>query len=386
MCQPKSKRDSLGTICACVLAGILVAGLWPFHAPRNEVSWLSQGNGLLFGKYGSIVSAGAFATNRAQGDGSCSLEIWLAPTRVKSSGTILAFYWPANWGVPFALRQSLGDLELQRSGQDSSPRRPRIYIDDVFSSLKPVFFTISSSVTGTAIYVDGKLVRKSANFKFSRQDMSGQLIIGNTPSTIDSWSGQVKGLALYDRELPAAEVLQHFAAWTKSKQPDLAESEGVVASYLFEEGKGNVVHNQLDSATNLLIPQRFFVLREQFLERPWDEYRSDWNYWKDVGINIGGFIPLGLFFCAYFSTIPKIKRATWLTIALGFAVSLTIEVLQAFLPTRDSGMTDLLTNTLGTALGAILCAWVMKHEWLARVGISFVNRVVTRPFQSAGND
>jgi VanZ family protein len=363
-----------------------VAGLWPFHAPRNEVSWLSQGNGLLFGKYGSIVSAGAFATNRAQGDGSCSLEIWLAPTRVKSSGTILAFYWPANWGVPFALRQSLGDLELQRSGQDSSPRRPRIYIDDVFSSLKPVFFTISSSVTGTAIYVDGKLVRKSANFKFSRQDMSGQLIIGNTPSTTDSWSGQVKGLALYDRELPAAEVLQHFAAWTKSKQPDLAESEGVVASYLFEEGKGNVVHNQLDSATNLLIPQRFFVLREQFLERPWDEYRSDWNYWKDVGINIGGFIPLGLFFCAYFSTIPKIKRATWLTIALGFAVSLTIEVLQAFLPTRDSGMTDLLTNTLGTALGAILCAWVMKHEWLARVGISFVNRVVTRPFQSAGND
>lgn len=366
----KTQTRLLGAICACVLVGILGAGLWPFCAPMNEVSWLSQGSGLFFGKNGSIVSAGAFEAIPSRADSSCSLEISVQPSRSRSSGTILAFYWPTRRIVPFALRQSLGDLKLESGNQDHFAKNAKIYINDVFSRLKPIFVTISSDQTGTSIYVDGTLVKKSTNFRFSSQDLTGQLLLGNAPSTTHNWSGQVKALAVYDRELSAAEVSQHFADWTKGKQPDLAEGNGVVANYLFNEGKGNVIHNQVDSATDLLIPERFFVLHEQFLERPWTEYRSDWNYWEDVGVNFTGFIPLGFFFRAYFSAIRNVKRATWFTIALGFSVSLTIEVLQAFLPTRDSGMTDLITNTFGTSLGAALCVWSIKHNWLAQAGLS----------------
>ena len=357
--------------CAFVLFGILVAGLWPFHAPKNEVSWLNHGNGLFFGKYGSIVSAGPIKVDPLRPDSACSLEIWLEPRRVHSSGTVLAFYWPDDGVIPFALRQSLGDLVIQRTSQDQlhHAKKVKIYVDDVFSHQKPVLVTISSGQAGTTVYEDGAFVKRSAKFRFSSRDFTGKVIVGNSPVTTDDWSGQLRGLAIYDRELTADEVSQHFAHWTNSEDQDLARSEGAVALYLFNEGNGSVVHNQVDSATDLLIPERFFVLHEQFLERPWDEFRQDWSYWKDIGINVAGFIPLGFFFFAYFCSVRKIKRPVLVTIVLGFTISLTIEVLQAFLPTRDSGMTDLITNTFGTALGAILCGWIVKHDWLARAGI-----------------
>ena len=360
-------RKVLGAICLVVLCGILGAGLWPFHAPKNEVSWLNNGNGILFGEYGSIVSASAFKANESKEAAPCSLEIWLRPS-LDYSGTILAFYWPEHYVVPFRLWQSHRDLGIERTSPEQFHHTgiTKIYATELFGHAKSVFVTMSSGPAGTAIYADGLLVKNFPGFRFSTQDLTGQLVLGNAPTGADTWSGQLKGLAIYDRELTAGEVSQHYASWTNNTQTDLAKSDGVVALYLFNEGKGSLVHNQVDSATRLLIPERFFVLRERFLEPAWSEFSPRWSYWRNVGINIVGFIPLGLFFCAYFSLVRGTDRPAAVTIALGFLVSLTIEVLQGFLPTRESGTTDLVTNTFGTALGAILCAWSMKRNWFTR--------------------
>jgi hypothetical protein len=373
----------LRAICALVLLGILGAGLRPFHAPRNDVSWLSHKNGLLFGKYGSIVTAGTFKARRTQAGSPCTLEIWLEPRQVNASGTILAFYRPETKAVPFSLRQSLGDLVLQSTSEEElhHARKIETYVDDVFSHQRRVLVAISSGQTGTTIYADGAFVRNMPNFRFSSQELTGQFVIGNAPATTDNWPGQLAGLAVYDRELAANEVSQHYEDWAKGKQANLAGDQSAVALYLFHEGSGSVVHNRADPATDLHIPERFFVLHEQFLERPWDEFRQGWNYWKDIGINVAGFIPLGFFFCAYLSLVRKAGHSVAITIAIGFAVSLTIEVLQAFLPTRDSGMTDLITNTLGTALGAISYARIAEHTWFAQAGILtlFSNEEIEEP-------
>ena len=112
------------------------------------------------------------------------------------------------------------------------------------------------------------LVKRVPNFVISNRDLTGQFVVGNAPTTAYSWSGQLKGLAIYDRELSAAEVSQGFVDWTNGGPVRFSKGPtAVVARYLFDEGKGNVVRNQVDSATSLLIPERFFVLHEQFLER-----------------------------------------------------------------------------------------------------------------------
>lgn len=364
-CRIRLPRSFLTGICVFVLGGILVAGLWPFHAPRNEVTWLSQGDGLLLRKYGTVVSAAPLQANPGRPDESCSLEIWLQPTRVHSSGSILSFYQAESGVTTFSLRQSWGDLTIQRADQRDSGRAKRgmIYVDEVLSHQKPVLITISATRSGTSVFADGIIVKKIPNLKLSIQDLTGRLVVGNSPVTTDDWSGQLKGLAIYNRGLTATEVSEHFGFWTNNAPSDLARGTSATALYPFNERRGSVVHNQIDQVTDLIIPERFFVLHAQFLERPWDEFRPDWNYCEDVAINVGGFIPFGVFFYAYFLLQQRTEHPAAVTIALGFAVSLTIEVSQAFLPTRDSGMTDLITNTLGTAMGVM----VFRHRELQAV-------------------
>jgi VanZ family protein len=355
----------LTAVCAGILFVMLVAGLWPFHAPRNEVSWLSQENGLRFGKNGSILSAGAFAASRVQANGPCSIEIWLQPSGVDSGGTIIAFYRPSRRVVGFKLRQYETGMETQTTKWDQSNEVQKMFADGVFVRSKPVYLTITSSDKGTAFYADGTLVRKSAQFKVSSEDLTGQLVVGNAPSVRANWSGLLKGLSVYGRELPPDEVLQHYSDRSHLGRLDSTDGQGIVARYEFKEGAGSIVHNQVDSATDLSIPERYFVIHERFLKRPWKEFHPDWSYLFDIGVNIAGFIPFGFFFSAYFSMIGKLKRFGQAAIAAGFVLSFAIETLQAFLPTRESGMTDLFTNTFGTFLGATAFSWFMTCEWFA---------------------
>jgi hypothetical protein len=371
------QKRVLALLCAVVLVIILTAGLWPFHALKNQVSWLN-GNGLHIGKYGVILSPGASTIVGVKGETPCTVEIWLRPDHSDIGGTILAFYRPENHQVAFSVYQSIDDLLLRRATVYGKRLAfSNWYVGHVFSENKLVFITISSSGQGTTVYLNGALVRTSPGFGLSSEDLTGQLIVGNNPLAEDGWQGQLKGLAVYHRELTEAQVLQDYNAWTTNQNAEI-KNEGPMALYLFNEGSGGIVHNQMNSETDLRIPEHFFVLHERFLATPWDEFQPGWNYWENVMINIGGFVPLGFFFCAYFVAVLRINRAVLVTILLGAAISLTIEVLQAFLPTRDSGMTDLLTNTLGTGIGTALYSCKSVQTFLATIGFDYASRFTTR--------
>ena len=295
-----------------------------------------------------------------KGEINCSLEIWVQPALIDTGGTLLAFYSPENRMVAFSLHQSLDDLLLRRANVGRKRLvRSKWYIDHVFRKNKQMIVTITASPQRTTVYVNGVLVGASARFGLSSQDLTGQLVVGNRPQVDNGWQGQLRGLAVYNRELTAAEVSQYYADWTTNQGAKI-KNEGAAALYLCNEGHGAVVHNQMDPANDLYIPDRYFVLDAPLLELPGDELEFSWSYCKDILINIAGFIPLGFFFCAYLSLVRRLDRTVLATIVLGAVVSCVIEVLQAFLPTRNSGITDIVTNTLGTSLGAIF----YRSQWI----------------------
>jgi glycopeptide antibiotics resistance protein len=125
--------------------------------------------------------------------------------------------------------------------------------------------------------------------------------------------------------------------------------------YSFTDSSGStVIDRGKGQPANLRIHRYFRPYKRILLEQ--DLLPNDWRYhWGDILINIVGFIPLGFLFSLY------LKRKGWtfrnslfLSAASGLTISLIIEVLQAFLPSRSSGMTDIITNTLGTIIGFCL--------------------------------
>jgi VanZ family protein len=378
--KPSDKRRSgaayariVGASCICVLGITLIAGLWPLHVPQNQVSWLKNDRGLWFGHYGSIVSTGEFRDYDPMDDSSCSLEIWLQPNVADARKTVLSFDRSTPPRIPFSLHQNKDGLRVERHNVDDrgTARTAWFMVDHVFDEKKPVFVTITLGKHETSVYFDGILAKVSPILGVSTDNFTGRLLIADSPTDHDSWSGQIFGLAIYHHRLTSMQVVQHYEDWRQNRRPTVSEDEVPVALYLLDERNGNIVHNQFDPATDLIIPSRYSVLHPGFLMAPWREYKPTWSYWQNVGVNIAGFIPLGFCLATYFSSVRRIDRPWATTIALGFIVSLTIEVLQAFLPTRSSGTTDLVTNTFGTALGAMLYGCAFTQRLLAKASHDF---------------
>jgi VanZ family protein len=80
------------------------------------------------------------------------------------------------------------------------------------------------------------------------------------------------------------------------------------------------------------------------------------HYWTafDVVTNIVGYLPLGML--VVFALYPRMRDGSAATVAVlyGLMFSGTMEAVQTFLPNRVSSNLDFLTNTTGTALGAII--------------------------------
>jgi hypothetical protein len=334
-----------------ILAILLIFGLKPFHEPANEVTWVSGENALRFRDPATVISVGTFAPNGSAGR---SLEIWVTPGLRDDSSTLLAFYDPKE-PRGFTLHQSATDLELRLEPWVAwrPPPMSHMYIDGAFNDGARRLWAVTSGPAGTTIYRDGVKLRGPAAFFPSDHDFTGRLVIGTSPISNDSWLGVLGGLAIYNRSLTAEEVSRHFASWTKTGAPAISAEDACEALYLLDEHGGGILHTRLGSGNDLRVPAKYVLLNPTVIDPVWRAFSWSRGFWTDALINVAGFVPFGFFFCALLSA-KGFRRTVVITSVLGGLLSLFIELTQVFLPTRDSSMSDLILNTAGSLLGAVL--------------------------------
>jgi glycopeptide antibiotics resistance protein len=78
--------------------------------------------------------------------------------------------------------------------------------------------------------------------------------------------------------------------------------------------------------------------------------------------NIAMFVPFGILVPLAFARLPW-----YATLALGFATTLSIELVQSTLPSRFSTVSDVVANTLGAAIGLLVLRRLAQSSAMRRL-------------------
>lgn len=198
--------------------------------------------------------------------------------------------------------------------------------------------TISSGPSSTRLFVNDSLVRESAELAGLERILRDgvHLVLANNPLGTQSWKGVIQSVSLFDTDM--------------ASQVGSDTEPAPILLYTLARSSGNLVSDSAGSGTSLRIPDTFRGLNREFLVPVWAIERSR-SLAVDMVVNLVGFIPFGVLAFFFFRQSGGSTRAVLLGILGGVVVSLTIEVLQVYLPGRTSQMTDLILNSAGTVLG-----------------------------------
>lgn len=348
-------------VCILLCLGITIAGLWPLTLwPQNEVEWLPGENGIRFNGRGLIyrLDSGMGAAPSSRGRDSITVDLWLRPAREPhlSLPVFLTLYDPASLDA-VAFAQWEAELIVRWQNLNGPLVVDEIGIEDVLHAGQRSLLTITCDASGTGVFVDGRQRRRYPANLLSRSDArTMEWVLGNTPDGRRPWQGDVFAIATYDRALSAGDVLRNHDGWSSRGRPITSRDEGLVGLFIFSERSGEITRSQIRPDDHFRVAKFLEVRIRNLLITPWKDFEFTQGYLVDMALNILGFVPLGFFLAAYFvkSCGQRICRAIFLTIFVAAALSLSIEIIQAWIPSRDSQLMDLLMNMAGTAVGSLV--------------------------------
>jgi hypothetical protein len=241
--------------------------------------------------------------------------------------------------------------------------RKRIDCDSVFRPGKEVCISITSGTQETKIFVDGKRRKAGQRNIFDAGCVvhPGRIFVGNSPDGRCTLEGTLESIEIDKNKLSDEELAASKTPLSPQNPKSAADTRGPIALYDFTKGSGFRIANEFGKDKGLYVPRFFTMLKFNILSFPDINNMLSIGSLQDYIVNFFGFVPFG-FLLAVLLWLKGRKRRTAIVITtvIGGVFSLFIELVQAYIPTRSSEVSDLFLNTMGALCGAILVLLVIK--------------------------
>jgi len=353
----------------CCILVLLLLCLWPFNFHQtNQVTWEPEG-GVRFTPPATAYTSAPPAKLALLREWTILLDVKaLAPWR---QGRILGYGLDERYNN-LSVDQLFDDLILRiRTDGDQRPRA--VVVQKLFEQSTDRRFMLAIAYDGNDIsaYIDGirKVRQKIGIIDYSSWDNLYPLILGSFANGKYGWRGIFYQLCVLSRAVMPEEL---------NSPQRLLRDTTTVLRYTFDEREGTtVIDHGRPSPAALLWSGEFSPYIRTVLQSPRDYWPNPRHpFIMDIIANIIIYIPVG-----FLLSILSVKRLgrigqVIVVVVIALIMSLTVEIAQAYLPTRSSSSVDILTNGLGAYVGL----FVHRKGWVEKI-LSALNVSFPRQFQ-----
>jgi glycopeptide antibiotics resistance protein len=351
--------------CVYMIAG-LFATLWPFNFLQHNLATSAPGGGLVF-KQPAIAFTRTPPIKLARLE-RFSLILRLVSPSARERACILD-YSTDEHHVNFRLQQENDQLDVWAESAGTHPSAG-LHIPHVFGHGDTVTIIVSYDGQRFHAWTTGGIRRTTqlGPGEHLHWDSTATLALGSLVDGQIGWRGTLFFLAVTEQPSESEQL----------PGPDSLRGNAILYYDFTRPFRDSVKDEGRIDPNPLWVPERYTVPSRIILAPPAHyNWHTRW-FVSDMVLNIAAFFPFG--FLAAIILIGKtgsVSKGIAATILAAFIFSLAVELLQAWLPTRNSSMVDLMCDVAGSGIGAWLAVVPGFRTALQRLGVTWTGQGVT---------
>jgi hypothetical protein len=330
-----------GLLFAGWLLAVLLVTLWPFRFFGGNGVSVEEGHGVQFRPPATIYTPLPVSIPLGTHTWTMAMEIVPGPSGCDCPAVIVL------WGLSRTNCNFMFGQEGENLEVSLGDRGLHMFIPDVLPPGKRSQLVIVADTDSTRCFINGT-TRGAVPTRRSQwaDSVSSPIVFGSDAHGKEHWEGEICNFGVFDGTMRPEDVFRTM------QMPD---SGSAIILYRFGLAhNGRIVNQGGASKADLVIPDSFVPYRRAFLQEPrgylWGGIQGDSGH---ILSNIIMFIPGGYFLTLVLARKGMSRKAgCWGVVFVLFLLTAGIEVLQAFLPSRDSGWMDVISNTIGAMVGA----------------------------------